>query len=136
MANSNPIKHFNDAFDKRKAGLRKAQAGEQSQAEDIISRYEAMNKDTVNNKGKERPWTGTSTLNEQYGNPQINAKERLLREVKKRYIDEITNSAKTKESKALYPRPKFIDPKFIDPSTDGIIKKEKSGGQTKSKKKK
>jgi hypothetical protein len=122
--NSNPLKYFNDEKAKRVAKLTKYQSvGEVNEnAKNIINRYNTMNKDTANNKGKEQPWTGASTLLDQgYGNPQALIEDRS-RELRRKVTEAIINSAKN-------PRPKVIDP------NTGGMKKEKKGGQTKSKKK-
>ena len=135
----NPLKYFNDEHAKRVAKLTKAQPGIQTNAaqnaKDILSRYDSMNKDTTNigNKNKERPWTGTSTLNENRATYLRDLWYYDPNTVRDAYIKNITgqDSIAKKAFKKYYPdtRP---SPIFIDPNTGGI---KKSGGQTKSKKK-
>ena len=52
MAKSNPLKTFNDAFDKRKAGLKKAQYGTQTAFQDYAKQYPNSASDTLSSNAR------------------------------------------------------------------------------------
>jgi hypothetical protein len=116
--NSNPLKTFNDSYDKKVDSFNKnlkkfqgdiggSQVGTVNdydkyvQNKNIISRYDNMNKKIEN-------------------------------DIRDKYIKNITGQDTTEKKQF---NKEYPNPTFIDPNTGGI-KKEKSGGQTKSKKKK